>query len=83
MIGGQVGIAGHLVIADEVKIAAQSGIGSSILQKGETVQGSPAYSIKSYQKSYILYKNLPQLNIRIQTLEKELACLKAQLQNQS
>ncbi len=83
MIGGQVGIAGHLVIADEVKIAAQSGIGSSILQKGETVQGSPAYSIKSYQKSYILFKNLPDLNIRIQAMEKELACLKSLLQDQS
>jgi UDP-3-O-[3-hydroxymyristoyl] glucosamine N-acyltransferase len=83
MIGGQVGIAGHLEIADDVKIAAQSGIGSSILQKGETIQGSPAYSIKSYQKSYILFKNLPELNNRILALEKELAILKAQTEHQS
>ena len=34
MIGGQVGIVGHIKIADEVKIAAQSGIGNSIEEKG-------------------------------------------------
>ena len=40
MIGGQVGIVGHLTIADEVKIAAQSGIANSIKEKGAIVQGS-------------------------------------------
>ena len=59
MIGGQVGIAGHLTIADEVKIAAQSGIGKNITKKGEVVQGSPAFNIRDYQKSYVMFRNLP------------------------
>lgn len=76
MIGGQVGILGHITIADEVKIAAQSGIGKTISKIGEIVQGSPAYDIKDYQKSYVLYKNLPKLNERISALEDEIRKLK-------
>jgi len=76
MIGGQVGIVGHLTIADNVKIAAQSGIGSSITKNGEIVQGSPAFGIGDYKRSYVLYKKLPQLIARINELEKELTELK-------
>lgn len=72
MIGGQVGIVGHLRIADNVKIAAQSGIGKSILEDGAIVQGSPAYDLHEYQKSYIYYKKLPSIVSRIDELEKKL-----------
>ncbi|MFH0895190.1 MAG: UDP-3-O-(3-hydroxymyristoyl)glucosamine N-acyltransferase [Bacteroidota bacterium] len=71
LIGGQVGIIGHLVIADNVKIAAQSGIGASIEQTGALVQGSPAFNIGEYKRSYILFKNLPDLSKRINELEKK------------
>ncbi|MFH0865177.1 MAG: UDP-3-O-(3-hydroxymyristoyl)glucosamine N-acyltransferase [Bacteroidota bacterium] len=70
MIGGQVGIIGHLRIADNVKIAAQSGIGKNILEDGLIVQGSPAYELHEYQKSYIYYKKLPSIVSRIEKLEK-------------
>jgi UDP-3-O-[3-hydroxymyristoyl] glucosamine N-acyltransferase len=70
MIGGQVGFIGHLTIADKVKIAAQSGIGHSITQEGEIVQGSPAFGIGDYKRSYILYRKLPELNNKINELEK-------------
>lgn len=76
MIGGQVGITGHLTIADGVKIAAQSGISSDITEKGKTVQGSPAFSYFPYQRSYVLYKNLPAMYQQLQNLEKELNKLK-------
>ncbi len=76
IIGGQVGIVGHIEIADGVKIAAQSGIGNSITQEGATVQGSPAFSIGEYKRSYVLFKNFPDLNDRIRSLEKILNELK-------
>lgn len=79
MIGGQVGIAGHLTIADEVKIAAQSGISSNITVKGEIIQGSPAFSIKKYQKSYVHFKHLPQIAEQINNLTKQIEELKEQL----
>jgi UDP-3-O-[3-hydroxymyristoyl] glucosamine N-acyltransferase len=77
MIGGQVGIIGHISIADEVKIAAQSGIGASIENKGEIVQGSPAYKVRDYQRSYVMFKKLPELKSEIESLKKEIAELKS------
>ena len=75
MIGGQVGIIGHLNIADNVKIAAQSGVGNNIEEKGAVIQGSPAFNIFDYKRSYVLFKNLTKLNNRIQKIEKELTSL--------
>jgi UDP-3-O-[3-hydroxymyristoyl] glucosamine N-acyltransferase len=76
IIGGQVGIVGHITIADGTKIAAQSGIGNSITQEGTTVQGSPAFSIGEYKRSYVLFKNLPELQKTIRDLEIMLKELK-------
>ena len=70
-IGGQVGIAGHLQIGDHVRIAAQSGIGSNI-ENGSTVQGSPAFKISEYKRSYVIYRNLPDLKKQVDQLKKEL-----------
>ncbi len=75
MIGGQVGIAGHLTIGNRVRIAAQSGIGASIAD-GETVQGSPAFAIGDYKRSYVGFRRLPDLQRRMDALEKELAALR-------
>jgi UDP-3-O-[3-hydroxymyristoyl] glucosamine N-acyltransferase len=72
LIGGQVGIAGHITIADGVKIAAQSGIGKSIENENEIVQGSPAFSYRDHQRSYVVFKNLPKLNEKINELLKKL-----------
>jgi len=72
MIGGQVGIVGHLKIADNVKIAAQSGVQKSILDEGILLQGSPAYEIHDFQKSYVYFRKLPSLNNRIEELENKL-----------
>jgi UDP-3-O-[3-hydroxymyristoyl] glucosamine N-acyltransferase len=77
MIGGQVGIVGHIIIADGVKIAAQSGIGQSINKPGDIVQGSPAFSIGDYKRSYVMFRNLPELAARIKDLESLLKELKA------
>jgi len=75
MIGGQVGIIGHLAIADGVKIAAQSGIGTSITTPNEIVQGSPAFNISDYKRTYVVFKKLPQLERKINELEKKTGSL--------
>jgi UDP-3-O-[3-hydroxymyristoyl] glucosamine N-acyltransferase len=72
LIGGQVGIIGHLTIADGTKIAAQSGIGHSIEKPDTIVQGSPAFGIMDYKKSYVGFTKLPDLMKRIAALEKAL-----------
>jgi UDP-3-O-[3-hydroxymyristoyl] glucosamine N-acyltransferase len=54
-----------------VKIQAQSGIGRHI-KDNEVLQGSPAFSFRDYYKSYVHFKNLPELVKTLNTLEKTL-----------
>jgi UDP-3-O-[3-hydroxymyristoyl] glucosamine N-acyltransferase len=73
MIGGQVGIVGHLTIADGTKIAAQSGVGHDITDNDTIVQGSPAFGIMDYKKSYLGFRKLPELMKQISELQKKLS----------
>lgn len=69
MIGGQVGIVGHITIGDNVRIQAQSGIGRNV-KNNETLQGSPALNYGDFNKSYVHFKNLPKIMDRFNTFEK-------------
>lgn len=70
MIGGQVGISGHIVIGNGVKIQAQSGIGKSV-GDNEVVQGSPAFNYGDFAKSFVHFKNLPNIVSEIEELKKK------------
>lgn len=72
LIGGQVGIAGHLTIADGTKIQAQSGVGSSILVKNKKWYGFPAISYYKYLRAFSIFKILPTLLSRIESLEEKM-----------
>ena len=76
MLAGQVGVAGHLKIADGTKIGAQGGILGDIKEENTIVLGSPAIEIKQYLKSSVIFKRLPDLKIKIDSLEKEIESLK-------
>lgn len=71
MIGGQVGVIGHLKLGDDIKIAAQSGVGNDLPDKS-IIQGSPAYNVGDYKRSYVYFRKLPDLAKRINELEKKL-----------
>ena len=60
MIAGQVGIAGHITIGNNVRIQAQSGVGKSV-KDDEIIQGTPAFGYNDFSKSYIHFKNLPNI----------------------
>ena len=66
----QVGIAGHLVIGDKVRIQAQSGIGRNIKDE-EVLQGSPSFSYADWNRSYVHFKNLPKIVQTVNQLEKQ------------
>jgi len=72
MMGGQAGIIGHLKIADGVKIAGQSGVGHTITEEGKIVQGSPAFAVGDYQRSYVLFRSLSKLFKQVNEIEKKL-----------
>ena len=70
MIGGHVAISGHLKIGSNVRIAGHSGVGSNI-KDNQTIQGPFAFDIKKFQKSYVLFKRLPEIYNMIRKLTKK------------
>ncbi|MNL00417.1 UDP-3-O-acylglucosamine N-acyltransferase [compost metagenome] len=71
MIGGQVGIAGHLIIGNNVRLQAQSGVARNI-KDDEVLQGSPALGYSDYNKSYVHFKNLPKIVAEVEELKKQI-----------
>jgi len=76
MIGGQVAINGHIQIANGTKIGAQSGILGEIKEENTVLIGTPAIELKQFLRSSVIFKRLPDLKVKIDTLEKELESLK-------
>jgi UDP-3-O-[3-hydroxymyristoyl] glucosamine N-acyltransferase len=76
MFGGQVGLAGHLKIANGTKIGAQGGVLGNIKEENTAIIGSPAIEIKQFMKSSIIFRKLPEMSSKIDSLEKEVESLK-------
>lgn len=70
MFSGQVGIVGHIQVADNTIITAQSGISKTINKAGEIYMGSPAFEASKYRKAFVHFRNLDQLSLKIQALDK-------------
>ena len=71
MFSGQVGIVGHLNIADNTIITAQSGISKSITKPGGVYMGSPAFDANKYRKAYIHFRNLDSIAQTVSDLDKK------------
>ncbi|HEX7493043.1 MAG TPA: UDP-3-O-(3-hydroxymyristoyl)glucosamine N-acyltransferase [Bacteroidales bacterium] len=76
MFGGQVGLAGHIKIADGTKIGAQGGILGDVKEENTVILGSPAIELKQYLRSSVVFKKLPEMKVKIDSLEKEIESLK-------
>jgi UDP-3-O-[3-hydroxymyristoyl] glucosamine N-acyltransferase len=76
MFAGQVGIAGHMKVANGTKAGAQAGIGGDIKEENTTVLGSPAMDHKQYLKSSVIFRKLPELKAKIDSLERQIESLK-------
>ena len=74
-LAGQVGIADHITVGDFVKIGSQSGIDRDV-PSGEVRFGSPALKGMGYYRSFAVFKVLPELSRKVETLAKELEELK-------
>ena len=83
VIGGQVGIVGHIHIADGTRINAQSGLSKSVGTPYTTLNSTPAFDYKSSLKSQAIFRNLPDLQHRIQKLEETVQELTALLSTQN
>ena len=76
MVGGQVGIVGHCVVANGTKIGAQSGIPGDVKKENTVIIGYPAIDHKNFMRSSVIFKYLPELKTKVDTLEKEIKSLK-------
>ena len=81
MIAGQVGFAGHLKIGDHVIIGAQAGVTNDV-KDNHIIQGSPAFNIKNFQRSNVVFKNLPELRREVTDLQKKVAELTKMFANE-
>ncbi|MCF7806118.1 MAG: UDP-3-O-(3-hydroxymyristoyl)glucosamine N-acyltransferase [Simkaniaceae bacterium] len=78
MMGGQVGIVGHVELADGVMIATRGGVSKSIQEKG-AYGGSPIMPITEYNKQQVHLRKIEHYVNRIKNLENELKELKSSL----
>ena len=68
-IGGQVGIIGHLTIGNNVRINGQTGVFSNI-KDNVTLRGTPAIDERTFNRSYIHFRNLEKIVSDINDLKK-------------
>ena len=73
-LAGQVGIADHVTIGNNVKVGSKSGLDKSV-PDNEIRFGYPALPGMQYHRAANIFKRLPELDSRVRTLEKELAAL--------
>jgi len=77
IVGGQVGIVGHITLAKGTQIQAKSGINKSIEQEGKKWGGAPATTYQNYMRSQVVIQRLPEMERKIEELQKALAELKS------
>jgi UDP-3-O-[3-hydroxymyristoyl] glucosamine N-acyltransferase len=75
MCGGQAGFAGHITVGDKTFVGAQCGVNSSV-KGNESIIGTPAQEPKSFFKSSVLFRKLPDIYKQLSDLQKEVENLK-------
>ncbi len=71
MFGGQVGISGHVKIPAGTKIGAQAGILGDIKEENAILLGTPSMDHKKFLRSFAVFKNLPDLQMKVNSIQKE------------
>ncbi|HZP60396.1 MAG TPA: UDP-3-O-(3-hydroxymyristoyl)glucosamine N-acyltransferase, partial [Opitutaceae bacterium] len=71
VLGGQVGLVGHITIGREAKIGAQSGVNENLPAKAY-VRGTPSLPYMLEQRLTVLRNRLPELFHRVEALEEQL-----------
>ncbi len=78
VIASQSGVAGHLKIGQQVTIGSKSGVMRDVADK-ETVLGYPAAPVQRAKRQWVGIQRLPDIQIQLRELEKQVAALKARL----
>jgi UDP-3-O-[3-hydroxymyristoyl] glucosamine N-acyltransferase len=73
MMGGQVGITGHATIADGTILGGGASVTGSIKEPNQVYSGYPAVPVNIFRRSYVVNKNLPELQKTVIDLKKRIA----------
>lgn len=68
MLGGQVGIVGHVTLDDKVMVATRGGVSKSL--KPGAYRGSPAIPIQEYNRQEVFIRRIENLSDRLKKLEE-------------
>lgn len=71
LIAGGVGIAGHLVLADRVRVNAMSLVSRSLDGPGEYASGTPIQPVRAWRRSAARYRQLDQLARALRNKDKD------------
>jgi len=74
VMGGQVGVAGHITLADGVILTARCAVSKSLDQAG-TYYGAPAQEESEFKKHFFALRKMGRMMERFQKLEKHFAHL--------
>jgi UDP-3-O-[3-hydroxymyristoyl] glucosamine N-acyltransferase len=78
IVGGQVGIGGHIKIGNNVSIGAKSGIISNT-EDGRSIIGSPAFDVKNFFRSSVVFPKLPDMYRQLNQLQKEVERMREEM----
>lgn len=71
MMGGQVGVLGHVELVDKVLLATRSGVSKSLLKPGP-YRGSPAIPVVAYNKREVYIRKIESLHNTVKDLQKHI-----------
>lgn len=74
VLGGQSGVADHLILGDDVIIAGGTGVISNV-PSGRVMMGYPAVKIEQNIASYKALRRLPRLVAKLEDLQKQVSKL--------
>jgi UDP-3-O-[3-hydroxymyristoyl] glucosamine N-acyltransferase len=81
VIASQSGVSGHLKIGNQVTIGSKSGVMRNIADK-QTVLGFPAVSHTQAKRQWVGIQRLPDLQLQLRDLQKQVAALQAAAQTE-
>jgi UDP-3-O-[3-hydroxymyristoyl] glucosamine N-acyltransferase len=70
LISGHVSFTGHITIADGTQLGGATGVSKSLTKPGQAYLGSPALEVGKFRKSYVYFRNFPEIIERLERLEK-------------
>ena len=74
MLGGQVGVTGHVTVGSRVKASAKTGVTGSVADD-LFITGYPHMENLEWRKAYAVVRRLPELRRQLMDLERRLRAL--------